>query len=669
MTTIPACRIALVLSLLILKCAVANAAPAANASFTSEQSAHGQSLYSDHCATCHGARLEGGGAPALAGAQFAASWSQSNRNIDDLFYIMRSAMPRPMVGSLEVSEYVDILAYILSRNGVAAGGEALTADAVRLAAIRLVASGADEAVKARPLYIVGEGDMKPHGRGPSAADLRAAATGDDWLYHTHDYRGTRYSPLKQIDTGNVGRLQVACLYQLGSTESFIPGPIAWDGTLYFTTARLTAAIDSTTCREKWLHTWEPQDVEVWANNRGVAIQDGYVVRGTADGYLFALDAEDGRLLWARQVARPAAGETITMPPLIYDDLVLIGPAGSENNVQGWIGAFSLADGSPLWRFNTVPKAGEPGFDTWQHDPNVPVGGGAVWTPLSLDVERQELYVPVTNPAPDFPAYLRPGENLYTNSLVALDVHTGTLKWYVQTVPNDDKDYDLTQVSPVFEGRVAGKDRKLIVAAGKDGILRTLDRDTHEVLYATVIGTRLNEDTPISVEGTRYCPGTLGGIEWNGPAWHPGANMLFVPSVDWCWTASLETELRLIPGEMYLGATLEPDAESQGFLTAIDASTGAIRWQYRSDEPMTGALTTTAGGLLLAAEGIGDLVAFDAASGKELYRFFTGGSMAGGLVTYAVDGKQYIAAASGKGSLFFGGKGAPTIVVFTLPDGR
>jgi len=669
MTTNVAARIVAAAAMIVLPIVVSGQPTQAKETYTAAQSAHGRELYGQHCASCHGSSLEGAAAPALAGAQFVAAWGTPTRTVDDLFYILRSSMPRPNMGSLDAAEYVDILAYILSRNGVPAGPAALTADPERLSAIRISGGAdADKSAKPKPQFIAGEGGMTPRGKGPSAEELRNAATGSDWLYHTHDYRGTRYSPLKQIDTGNVQQLQVACLYQLGSLETFVTGPIEYAGTMYVTTASLTAAIDATTCREKWRHQWEPKDVVVWPNNRGVAIQDGYVVRGTSDGYLFALDSADGRLLWARQVARPAAGETITMPPMIFDDLVLVGPAGSENNVQGWIGAFSLKDGSPVWRFNTIPKAGEPGFETWKHDPNLPVGGGAVWSPMSLDVERGELYVPVTNPAPDFPAKLRPGKNLYTNSLLALDVRTGKLRWYVQLVPNDDKDWDLTQVSPIFDGNVAGKSRSLMVATGKDAIVRVLDRDTHEVLHETRIGTRLNEDAPITIEGTRYCPGTLGGVEWNGPAWSPDANMLYVPTVDWCWTATLDPEVRVIPGEMYLGGTIEPDEESQGYLTAIDASTGAIRWQYRSDEPMIGAVTATAGGLLLAAEGIGDLLAFDAKSGRELYRFNTGGSMAGGVVTYAVDGKQYIGAASGKGSLLMGGKGAPVIVVFTLPQG-
>jgi alcohol dehydrogenase (cytochrome c) len=643
---------------------------AADGAFTLDQSVRGQSLYADQCAACHGDRLQGGAGPALVGKAFAESWSQPPRTVDDLFYIMRSAMPRPKVGSLRESEYLDILAFVLSRNGVAAGGTPLAADPARLASVRMAevkAAAGGEAPAAKKLYITGEKGIRPSGKGPSAAELREAVGSTDWLYHTHDFRGTRHSPLAQIDRKNVSRLQVACLYQFGTTENFVTGPVVYAGVMYVTTAKLTVALDAATCREKWRHAWEPQDTELWLNNRGVAIQDGYVVRGTADGYLFALDAADGRLLWARQVAKPAGGETITMPPLVYEDLVIVGPAGSENNVQGWVGAFRLADGAPVWRFNTIPKAGEPGFETWQNDADLPVGGGAVWSPLSFDAERRELYVPVTNPAPDFPAHLRPGRNLYTNSLVALDIRSGRLNWYSQLVPNDDKDWDLTQVSPIIDGKVRGKERKLIVAAGKDGIVRVLDRDTHEVLHQTPIGTRVNEDAPITPEGTRYCPGVLGGVQWNGPAWDPAGNLLVVPTVDWCWTARLQEELRMVPGELYLGATVEPDEDSQGFLTAIDASTGEVRWQYRSEEPMVAAATTTAGGLVFAGENTGDLLALDSASGEVLYRFNTGGAMTAGVITYSVAGRQYVAAASGRGSYWLGGaKGAATMVVFTLP---
>jgi alcohol dehydrogenase (cytochrome c) len=645
-------------------------AKAVQGAYTADQAARGKSLYGRYCASCHGEMLEGAAAPALAGETFIKSWSQSTRTVDDLFYVMRSSMPKPASGSLKAQQYLELLTFILSRNGLSAGDRPLSTDAVTLGTLRLASSrrGAGTNVSAKRTYIVGQGGIRPTGKGPSAAELQGADQSSDWLYHTHDLHGTRYSHLNEITRDNVARMQVACIYQLGSTETFVTGPIVHAGVMYVTTAKLTAAIDAATCREKWRYNWEAQDAQLTPHNRGVAIENGYVVRGTADGYLLALDSADGRLLWARQIARPAAGEAIAMPPLIYGDLVIVGPAGSEYNIQGWIGAFRLADGAPVWRFNTIPKAGEPGFDTWNNDPNVPVGGGAVWSPLSVDMERGEVYVPVTNPAPDFPKSVRPGKNLYTNSLVALDLRTGKLKWYVQMASNDDKDYDLTQVSPLIEAAIGGQQHKLVVAAGKDGIVRVLDRGTHEILHQTPIGTRFNEHAPITREGTHYCPGTLGGIQWNGPAWNAHTNMLYVPTVDWCFTTKLDEKLRNIPGSQYMGGTPQPDKLSQGFLTAIDASSGAIRWQYRAEKPMVAAVTTTAGGLVFTGESSGDLLALDAENGRVLYRFNTGGAMTGGVITYAVAGHQYVGVASGKGAVMFGGdRGAPTIVVFRLPQ--
>jgi alcohol dehydrogenase (cytochrome c) len=359
-----------------------------------------------------------------------------------------------------------------------------------------------------------------------------------------------------------------------------------------------------------------------------------------------------------------------MAPMIFEDLVLIGPAGSENNIQGWVGAFRLADGSPVWRFNTIPKQGEEGYETWQNPKGIPMGGGAVWTSFSLDPETGDLYVPVTNPAPDLPVHLRKGENLYTNSIVCLDVRTGKRRWHRSLVPNDSHDWDVSHTSPLIRTRVNGSDRRLVVTAGKDGLLRSLDRDTHEVLYEAPVTTRENATTPVTTTPLRVCPGVLGGVEWSGPAYHPGTNLLYVPAVDWCSTFAAFEETRYIPGKLYLGgsADLDPPEKAQGWITAIDASTGAAQWKYRSSRPMVAAVTATAGNLLLTGELTGDFLALDARTGDVLYRFNTGGSMGGGIVTYATGGTQYIAAASGSPSNFWVDRypGSPTIVVFKLP---
>lgn len=451
--------------------------------FSPQQAEHGRRIYGAFCATCHGAELEGAVGPALAGPAFTNKWSAPGRTAHDLYRVLSTTMPRPAAGSLAESSYVDVLAYIPSRNGFAPGAT-------------------------------------PTGKGPSQSDLTNAAKSTDWLYNTHDFSGTRHAPLRQITTANVSRLHAVCAFQIGTVETFVTGPLVWQGTMYLTTARLTIAIDAATCQERWRHTWEPRDGFSWSNNRGVAIKDGYLFRGTLDGYLMALDAATGRFLWARQVAHPAAGEQITMAPLLFEDLVIIGPAGSELNVQGWIGAFRVTDGSLVWKFHTIPRPGEPGADTWQNAPGLPVGGGGVWTAPTLDAASGDLFVAVTNPAPDLPMALRPGLNLYTNSVVVLDVRTGALRWYKQMVPRDPHDWDVTQVSPLITVKRGGRAHDVVVTVGKDGMLRPVDRRSHESLYETAVTTRLNVGEPVTRAGVRVCPGVLGGVEWNGPAYDP-----------------------------------------------------------------------------------------------------------------------------------------------------
>ena len=358
-----------------------------------------------------------------------------------------------------------------------------------------------------------------------------------------------------------------------------------------------------------------------------------------------------------------------MPPMIFEDRILIGPAGSENAISGWVGAFRLIDGEPIWRFDTVPGATRTGGETWGNPGGILLGGGAVWTPLTLDVESREVYVAVTNPAPDFPAYLRPGSNLFTNSLVALDVDTGQLRWHQQLVPADDHDWDMTQVSPVFRAHVAGRERNLVATAGKDGVLRVVDRDTHEPLYETAVTTRTNVDEPVGPEGVYACPGVLGGVQWNGPALHPGNGLLITPAVDYCSTFYAAEEVRHVEGQGYLGGRIEFDTDWSGWLTAVDVSDGSTRWTYRSASPMVAAVTTTAGGLVLAGELSGDFIALNVDDGEPLYRFQTGGPMPGGIASYEVDGRQYIAAASGSPLPRWVREdhaGAAIIVVFALP---
>jgi alcohol dehydrogenase (cytochrome c) len=241
------------------------------------------------------------------------------------------------------------------------------------------------------------------------------------------------------------------------------------------------------------------------------------------------------------------------------------------------------------------------------------------------------------------------------------------------VPNDSHDWDLTHAMPLFTATVNGASRRLVATVGKDGILRTLDRETHDILYSTPVTTIENADAPVTTTPIRACPGVLGGVEWSGPSFSTRTNMLYVPAVDWCATFTADEEPRYIPGKNYLGGDVEldPPAKSQGWVTAIDAVTGTVKWRYRSPRPMVAAVTATGGDLLLTGELSGDFLALDEKTGDVLYRFNTGGAMGGGIVTYEVGGTQYIAVASGTPSNFWVDKngGAPTIVVFGLQQAR
>ena len=501
---------------------------------------------------------------------------------------------------------------------------------------------------------------------PGRAQAAPSPRPTTWLYASHNYAGSRFVDLKEITPANAKNMRPVCLYRSEQPASVQTSPLVYGGAMYLTFGRATVAIDAKTCRERWTYIWQPKGQEISPANRGAAIKDGKLVRGTADGYLISLDMADGSFLWSQPIASAAGGQYLSMPPLIFEDLIIVGPSGADFGAKNWIGAFKLETGEPVWKFNLVPDPGELGAETWENPELLKHGGGSLWTPLSLDVKAGIVYLPVGNPAPDFYGEIRPGANLYTNSLVALDVKTGKLLWYKQFIPHDVHDADLSQVSPLFETTVGGKKRKVISVSGKDGLLRLLDRESHEQFYEVPITTRENVDALPTVEGVHRCPGLLGGMEWNGPAYDPGSNSLFVPAVDWCGVFSkAPKDPPVMQGMHYYGGAVasDPREKSKGWLTAFDASTGKERWKYGSPTPLVASVTATSGGVLFTGDLNNDFLVLDTKTGDVLYRFNTGGSIGGGVVSYALDGKQYVAATSGTVSAFFGGSGLPAVVVF------
>ena len=643
----------------------------ATSSYTEDQFERGEVLYQKECALCHGLELDDGAAPAIVGSTFRKTWSMLGANVAELYNRIATTMPPRQDNFLSEDQNLDILSYLLGRNNVLRGTEALRNEYDYLAAIP-IARG-DETLDISVSFIEGLYGMEPTGNGPGMNELlNAGNNSDDWLHHNKSYKGIRYSALNEINTLNVDKLVQVCAYQMNSRAPLQTGPIVYQGIMYVTDATHTAAINAATCQKIWAHDWMPKDRMVWGNNRGVAIKDGYVVRGTPDGYLFALDSTNGNLLWARQVADPWLGETFTMPPTVFEDMILIGPAGSENAISGWLGAFSLTDGDLIWKFMTVPDAAAGGGESWGNPEGIKLGGGAVWTPLSFDLELGEVYVAVTNPAPDLPAYLRPGDNLYTNCIVALDILTGELKWYKSIVPNDDHDWDLTQVTPVLKAGVDGVSRDMVATVGKDGVLRTLDKRTHQPLYETPITTILNADIPVTREGVVACPGVTGGVLWSSPAYHPGEKILLTSSIDYCSRFRAANNVRFIPGQLYMGGNARHEGDMSGWITAVEVESGEVRWKYQTEFPNVAAVTTTAGGLAISGTLAGDLLFFDVATGEVLNSIATGAQIGGGNISYAVDGKQHIAVGSGRGMLTIrppqlGLPRQTSIIVYALPS--
>jgi len=488
----------------------------------------------------------------------------------------------------------------------------------------------------------------------------APATG--WPMYNKNYDGQRFSTLTEINAGNVHGLQEVCRIKIAQGGSFHTGPLVINDVMYVTTARSTIALDARTCAVRWRSLYQPEQDEVWAANRGVAWLDGRLYRGTADGRILALDAASGRLLWKTAAGDPTRGEFFSSAPIASGKLLYIGVAGGDWGIRGRMMAFDLASGREVWRFNTVPLPHEPGAETWEVPATAESGGGGTWGSYALDVERGEVFVPVANPAPDFAPQVRPGANLYTNSVIVLDAASGKLKWWYQLAPNDGHDYGIGAGPMLFRR----SDRKDAVAlAAKDGYLYVVDRNTHRLLFKTPSTTIENAGLPPTLEGRRFCPGVYGGSEWNGPAYDQSRNAIFVGAVDWCSIIRSGTP-QYKAGRLFMGGSYTQVSEPRGWVTAIDAGSGKVNWRYPSQAPVVAGVTPTAGGLVLTGDLAGNFLALDSQTGKLLHKFDTGGAIAGGVVTYEIAGKQYVATTSGNVSrLTFGGLGSPSIVIMSL----
>jgi alcohol dehydrogenase (cytochrome c) len=503
----------------------------------------------------------------------------------------------------------------------------------------------------------------------SAAGTAPSAASGDWPSYNKTLTSERFSGLSQINTGNVGKLRVLCTYDSGDYGSFETGLIMVQGALIGTTEFDIFSIDPATCALNW-RTHEDYPAYILPVNRGAAYLDGMLFRGTEDGRVLAYDFKTGKRLWETMIADPKKGETVPAAPIAWNGLVFIGNAGGdEKGGKGRVYALDAKTGKIAWEFYLVPRTeGDPvrgpqgasplDNATWKNVAGVPISGGAIWTSLTLDPARGLLYVPGGNPAPDFNNSVREGENLFTDSVVVLGAKTGAYRNHFQLVPRDWHDWDVSN-PPALIRTMGGK--RLMAVAPKDGYLYGFDLADNKLLYKTPVTKVENADVPFSTDkDVHFCPGAVGGEEWNSPGYDPRTNLLLTGDVDWCTTVKVQTSEEIVgtaPGQPWFGeASLNPfnlfgkqsraDGYWGGWVHAVDADTGAWKWRLKTNYPIVGGITPTAGGLVFFGDVGGNFYAVDAATGQKLWGRKIGGGIGGGVITYAVNGAQKVAVTTG-----------------------
>ena len=521
----------------------------------------------------------------------------------------------------------------------------------------------------------------------------ARTDGKNWAIYGRDYTNQRYSPLAQITSANVGSLRMAWMYQTGISRlgSFENSPTVVDGVMYVTTPYNTAmAVDARTGQQIWRYEHKPSiTAPIYCcgpNNRGVAISGNTVYMGTLDARLVALDSKTGAVKWDVEAADPEAGYSLTITPLIVDNSVIIGSSGAEYGIRGFVKAYNKDDGKLLWTFYTLPDKGWEGNfaektgegedlkrnitaekaamaqygDAWKR------GGGSVWMTPAYDPASHNIFFSVGNPSPDLDGTVRPGDNLYTESIVAIDARTGEYKWHYQQVPHDVWDFDATS-PPVIVKLKNGK--TAVAEAAKTAFVYVLDAETGKLIRKSEEFNRHeNYFSQPTADGVRMLPGANGGSEWSPPAVNPTLGYMYV--------LGLEQPMNYIThsapyekGKLWLGSAFKavPGEKQWGTFTAIDLNTGKRAWQVKTDQPMIGGALATAGNLVFTGEGNGHFNAYDARTGKVLWSFTAGAGCNAPPVTYSLDGKQYIAVACG-GNYQLGYPLGNAVMVFALPGG-
>jgi PQQ-dependent dehydrogenase (methanol/ethanol family) len=506
---------------------------------------------------------------------------------------------------------------------------------------------------------------------PPTDPVWPGAAAGDWPSYNRTPSSQRYSPLDQINAKNVANLKVLCTYDLHTITAFESGLIMVDNALIGTTEFEIFSINPATCAENW-RTHVNSVGSLLPANRGAAYMDGMLFRGTQDGRVLAFDFKTGKQLWETTIADPKHGESVPSAPIAWDGLVYVGNAGGDfKGGKGHVFALEGKTGKIVWEFFLAPKVegdvvrgplGKTPLDTstWNNAPGIPISGAGTWTSYTLDIKNGLLYVPGGNPAPDFASGARGGINLYSDSVVVLDAKTGDFKNNFKVVAKDWHDFDVSN-PPILLQTKGGK--QLMSVSPKDGHLRGYDLDTNNLLYRVPVTTIENDGQDFAVgQNVHFCPGPVGGNEWNTPGFDPSTNLIITGTVDWCDTVRIQDDKQLASvavGQPFTGiAYLNPinmfgkesrtDGYWAGWVYATDADTGVWKWRVKSNYPIVAAITPTAGGIVFFGDLGGNFYALDSSTGQKLWGqvLGTGGGIGGGIITYTVGGAQRIAVADG-----------------------
>src|SRR5581483_3369980 len=513
--------------------------------------------------------------------------------------------------------------------------------------------------------------------------LHAVDHPEDWLSYSRSYMSQRYTPLSQITPANVANLEQKWVFQARSLEKFEATSLVADGVLYTVQApNDIVAMDAATGRIFWIYSYSPAPQArlcCGRVNRGLAILGDTLFMGTIDAHLVAVDAKNGQLLWNTKVASPEAGYAITHAPLVVKDKVIVGTAGGEYGIRGFLAAYDIHTGKELWRFNTIPGPGEKGHETWAGD-SWKHGAASVWVTGSYDPDLNLTYWGIGNPGPDWNADLRMGDNLYSDCVVALDADTGKLKWHFQFTPHDDFDYDSVQVPVLADLDWKGARRRVMLWANRNGYFYVLDRATGEFLrgapFTKVTWSKgLDErgrpmraanmvPTP---DGTRIYPGSQGGTNWYSPSYSPHTGLFYIPSWDEYYSVYVKEKVEFSSGRFFTGpipkspvALIRPpqitnrkEEDGYGAIRAFDPETGEKKWELKFSDVTDSGILTTASDLLFAGSREGYFLAMNARTGELLWKASVGAAVASGSMSYSVGGKQYIAVAAGNTLFVYG----------------